>query len=112
MKFRQTDAPRIAAANASFSTAFAYHFEQDGRLPSHKVPIRDRRRPDPLAKIFDAEVVPKLEAAPALRAVAVLEELQRLHSELAGLTADAGATDPGMAGTAWCRSREDLPRGS
>ena len=83
MKFRKTDAPRIAAAKASFSTASAYRFEQDGRLPSNKVPVRDRRRPDPLATIFDAEVVPMLEAAPALRSVAIFEELQRLHSDLA-----------------------------
>ena len=83
MKFRKIDAPRIAAAKASFSTASAYRFEQDGRLPSNEVPVRDRRRPDPLATIFDAEVVPMLEAAPALRSVAIFEELQRLHSDLA-----------------------------
>ena len=76
MKFRVTDAPRVAAAKASFSTASGYRFEQDGRLPSHKVPVRTRRRPDPLADIFDTEVVPMLTAAPGLRAVAVLEELQ------------------------------------
>ena len=83
MKFRKTDAPHVAAAKASFSTATAYRFEQDGRLPSHKAPVRERRRPDPLADIFDAEVVPMLAAAPALRAVAVFEELQRRHSGLA-----------------------------
>jgi hypothetical protein len=83
MKFRETDAPRVAAAKASFSTASGYRFEQDGRLPSHKVQVRTRRRPDPLADIFDTEVVPMLTAAPALRAVAVFEELQRRHSGLA-----------------------------
>ena len=83
MKFRDTDAPRVAAAKASFSTASGYRFEQDGRLPSHKVQVRTRRRPDPLADIFDTEVVLMLTEAPALRAVAVFEELQRRHSGLA-----------------------------
>jgi len=83
MKFRETDAPLVAAAKAAFSTATAYRIEQDGRLPSHRAPVRGRRRPDPLADIFDAEVVPMLEAAPGLRAVAVFEELQRRHSGLA-----------------------------
>ena len=75
IKFRKTDA--VAAAKASFSTATAYRFDHDGRLPSLKLPVRDRRRPDPLADIFDAEIVPMLQAAPSLRAVAILEEMQR-----------------------------------
>jgi hypothetical protein len=32
MKFRQTEAPPVAAAKASISTATAYRFEQDRRL--------------------------------------------------------------------------------
>ncbi len=83
MKFRQTDATAVAAAKASFSAATAYRFEQDGRLPSHKMVLRERRRPDPLADIFDAEIVPMLKAAPGLRAVAVFEEMQRRHPDLA-----------------------------
>ena len=66
MKFRQTDAARVAAAKASFSAATAYRFEQDPRLPSQKAKVRERRRPDPLVDIFDAEVVPLLKAAPGL----------------------------------------------
>ena len=83
MKFRKTDAAAVAAAKASFSTATAYRFEHDGRLPSHKRPVRERRRPDPLADIFDAEIVPMLQAAPSLRAVAIFEEMQRRHADLA-----------------------------
>jgi hypothetical protein len=71
MKFRQTDLPPVAAAKASISTATAYRFEQDRRLPSHKERVRARRRPDPLADVFDTEVVPMLKAAPGLRAVAI-----------------------------------------
>jgi hypothetical protein len=60
MTFRQTDGPAISAAKASLSTATAYRFEHDHRLPSSRRPVRGRRRPDPLADFFDAEVVPML----------------------------------------------------
>ena len=82
MKFRQTDAPPVAAAKASISAATAYRFEQDRRLPSHHELTRSRRRPDPLADFFDIEIVPVLKAAPGLRAVAIFEEMQRRHPGL------------------------------
>ena len=82
MKFRQTERPPVAAAKASISAATAYRFEQDRRLPSDKEMGRGRRRPDPLAGIFDAEIVPMLKAAPELRAVAIFEEMQRRHADL------------------------------
>ena len=82
MKMRQTMSPRSAAACAAFSTATAYRLEADMRLPSQKKAPRGRRRPDPLAGIFDEEIVPLLEAAPGIRAVAVFEEMQRRHPEL------------------------------
>src|SRR3546814_1948604 len=56
--------------------------ERDAQLPSQKKEPRGCRRPDPLADIFDSEVVPLLEAAPGLRAVTVFEEMQRRHPEL------------------------------
>jgi len=82
MKFRQTDTPPQAAAKASFSTSTAYRLEKGSRLPSQKNVPRERRRPDPLADIFDAEIVPMLRAAPGLRAIAVFEEMARRHPEL------------------------------
>ena len=82
MKFRQTDSPPIAAAKASISPATAYRFEHDHRLPSDHQQIRGRRRPDPLADFFEAEIVPMLKAAPELRAVAIFEEMQRRHPDL------------------------------
>jgi len=82
MKFRQTDAPPVAAAKASISAATAYRFEQDRRLPSQKEKVRGSRRPDPLADFFDAEIIPMLKAAPELRAVAIFEEMQRRHPDL------------------------------
>jgi transposase InsO family protein len=81
MTFRRSDSP-AAAAKAAFSTASAYRLEEDPRLPSQTASPRARRRPDPLAGIFEEEVVPLLEAAPGLRPVAVFEELRRRHPEL------------------------------
>jgi hypothetical protein len=83
MKSRQTNAPAIAAARAGFSTATAYRTEADPRLPSQKNKSRGRRGPDPLAGVWEAEIVPMLEAAPTIRAVAIYEEICRRHPELA-----------------------------
>jgi hypothetical protein len=77
MKSRQSNAPAIAAAKAGFSTATAYRIEADPRLPSQKKEPRGRRRPDPLAGVWDSEIVPMLEAAPGIRAVAIFEEVCR-----------------------------------
>jgi transposase InsO family protein len=82
MKYRQTDSPPVAAAKASFSSSTAYRFEKDRRLPSQNKGGRDRRRPDPLASVFETEVVPMLKAAPGVRAVAIFEEMLRRHPEL------------------------------
>ena len=82
MRSRQQTALRAAAAKAGFSAATAYRVEADPRLPSTKKKARGRRRPDPLAGIFEEELVPLLEQAPDLRAVALFEELMRRHPEL------------------------------
>ncbi len=82
MKHRQTDAPPVAAAKAGFSEATAYRLEEGPRLPSQKAGRRDRRRPDPLAAIFETEVVPLLESSPELRPVAIFAEMRRRHPEL------------------------------
>ena len=82
MTFRHIDGPAIAAAKASISTATAYRYEHHHQLPSAHKQARGRRRPDPLADFFDAEVVPMLKAAPGLRAVAIFDEMQRRHPSL------------------------------
>ena len=82
MLFRQKNALQAAAAKAGFSTATAYRIEADPRLPSTKTKPRGRRRPDPLAGIFEEEIVPLLEQTPGIRAVALFEELMRRHPEL------------------------------
>src|SRR5262249_10204679 len=79
---RLIDTPAVAAAKAGFSTATAYRIEADPRLPSQKKGPRGRRRPDPLATVWDSEIVPMLEAAPGIRAVAIFEALLRCHPEL------------------------------
>lgn len=66
MKFRQTDTVPIAAAKSGFSASSAYRIEKDRRLPSQRKVRRERRRPDPLADVWQSEIVPILEAAPGL----------------------------------------------
>ena len=83
MKSRQTNVPALAAAKAGFSTATGYRIEADPRLPSQKKKPRARRRPDPLAGVWDSEIVPMLKAAPGIRAVAIFEEICRRHPEIA-----------------------------
>src|SRR5258705_7228531 len=89
MSYRQTHDAAVAAAKAGFSTATGYRIENDPRLPSQKKAPRGRRRPDPLAEVWDSEIVPILKAAPGLRAIAVLEEIRRRHPEIG----------PGIRGT-------------
>jgi transposase InsO family protein len=82
MKSRLTVKKPAAAAQAAISLRTAYRIESDPRLPSQIAAPRGRRRPDPLIAIFDAEIVPMLEAAPGLRPIAIFEEMQRRHPEL------------------------------
>jgi transposase InsO family protein len=82
MTFRRTEPVPVAAAKAGFSTATAYRIEQDPRPPSQRAAPRGRRRPDPLAAVWDSEIVPLLQAAPGLRPVAVFEEVLRRHPAL------------------------------
>ena len=82
MTHRKKDRPALAGAKAGFSTATAYRIEADAGRSSEKRKGRGRRRPDPLAGIFEEEIVPLLEASPGLRAVALYEEMMRRHPEL------------------------------
>src|SRR5882762_8726538 len=82
MSFRQTETASVSAAKAGFSTASAYRMEQDLRLPSQKRSPRGRRRRDPLAAVWDSEVVPLLKSVPGLRPVAIFDEIRRRHPEI------------------------------
>ena len=82
MDFHRTDATDLAAAKAGFSSSTGRRLDIDPRLPSQKRRPRGRRRADPLADVWDAEVVPMLKAAPGLRPVTIFEELQRRRPDL------------------------------
>ncbi len=82
MNYRKTCSREAAAVRAGFSTATAYRLEADLRPPSQKKQPRSRRRPDPLAPYWDAEIVPMLKAAPGVRVIGVLEELRWRHPDL------------------------------
>ena len=43
---------------------------------------RGRRRRDPLAEVWDSEVVPLLKSAPGLRPVAIFDEIRRRYPEI------------------------------
>src|ERR1700704_6822267 len=83
MIYRHSKDATVAAARSGFSRAPGYRIEDDPRLPSQKKVPRGRRRPDPLAAIWDGEIVPILQSAPGIRAIAVLEEIRRRHPEIA-----------------------------
>ena len=82
MKLRKTDTTEVAAAKAGFSRATGYRLAADPPLPSQETKPRGRRRPDPLADVFDTVVVPILESSPGIRPVGVFQELMRRHPEL------------------------------
>lgn len=82
MTYRKNHPVPVAAAKAGMSTATGYRLNADPTLPSQKKGRRERRRPDPLADIFDSEVVPMLEASPGLRSIAIFEEMMRRHPDL------------------------------
>jgi hypothetical protein len=79
MKLRDTHTPAIAGAKAGFSTATAYLLEKELHLRPAGKAARERRRPDPLIDIWDSEIVPMLSAAPGLRSVAIIEEMNRRY---------------------------------
>ena len=82
MHHRRTHSREVAAARAGFSTTTGARLDGDPRPPSQKQLPRGRRRPDPLAAVWDTEIVPLLQATPGLRPFAVFVEMLRRHPEL------------------------------
>ena len=82
MKLRKTHTIEVASAKAGFSRATGYRVAADPPLPDQEAKPRGRRRPDPLADVFDTVVVPILENSPSIRPVGVFQELMRRHPEL------------------------------
>lgn len=68
-----------AAAKAGMSVRTARRVERATALPSQRAPRTWRTRQDPLAAVWDSEVVPLLSRDAQLNAVTLLEELQRRH---------------------------------
>ncbi|MEX1074452.1 MAG: IS21 family transposase [Burkholderiales bacterium] len=68
-----------AAAKTGISVSSAGRIERRVALPSQRGARGWRTRADPLGEVWDGEIVPLLERAPALMAVTVLEELQGRH---------------------------------
>lgn len=76
-QLRQRLGQEAAAAKVGISERTARRIERRQELPSQRGPRTWRTRPDPLAAVWETEVLPMLRAAPGLTAVTVLEELQR-----------------------------------
>src|SRR3954454_13052084 len=74
MDLRRTHTRQAAAAKAGFSATTGARLDADPQLPSQKQEPRGRRRPDPLAAVWDSEIIPLLEAMPALRPISILAE--------------------------------------
>ncbi|MBC7286264.1 IS21 family transposase [Hoeflea sp.] len=83
MTLRPHHTQKIAAAKAGFSASTGSRIDHDPRPPSRK--NQDRRhaggKPDPLAGLWEEEIVPFLEQTPGLRPVTVLEQLQLRHPD-------------------------------
>lgn len=82
MTARLTRPQTTAAAIAGISVATGRRLEHDPRPPSARKEARQyRTRVDPLEGLWDEAVVPMLEAAPGLRPITVLGELDRRHPD-------------------------------
>jgi hypothetical protein len=83
MSLRKTHPQKTAAAMAGFSPSTGHRAEKDPRLPSerHRARRHGGGKPDPLADLWDKEIVPLLTNTPGLKPITVLEEMQRRHPE-------------------------------
>jgi transposase InsO family protein len=68
-----------AASKAGISERSARRIESLAALPSQRPARQWRTRPDPLAGVWEAELLPLLQTSPHLNGVTLLEELQRRH---------------------------------
>ena len=80
MRLHTDHTQATAAVKAGLSVATARRIDHDPRPPSAKKQRRMyRTRPDPLAGLWDEEIVPLLRAAPGLRPITLFDELARRH---------------------------------
>lgn len=78
-RYRLMHSQEASAAKSGMSVRTARRVDQAQALPSQREPRAWRTREDPLEEVWEAEVVPLLEADPMLNGVTLLEELQRRH---------------------------------
>jgi hypothetical protein len=69
----------VAAAKTGISVRTARRLESTDKLPSQRGSRTWRTRADPFELVWQSEIVPLLEATPALTAMTLLEEIQRRH---------------------------------
>jgi len=75
------DSQERAASRSGFSERSGRRIEKGEGGPEHRKPRRHRTRKDPLASVWESELVPMLEAQPGFKAVTLLEHLQRRYPE-------------------------------
>jgi len=75
------DSQERAASRSGFSERSGRRIDKDECGPEHRKPRRHRTRKDPLASVWKPELVPMLEAHPALKPVTLLEHLQRQYPD-------------------------------
>jgi len=73
------DSQERAASRGGFSERSGRRIEQGEGGPEHRKPRHHRTRKDPFASVWEPELVPMLEAYPGLKAVTLLEYLQRQY---------------------------------
>jgi hypothetical protein len=81
---RRQATQEIAAARMGISVRSARRIEKAEKLPSQRGPRHWRTRSDPLAGVWEAELVPLLEAEPGLQGRTLFEELQQRHGDRFG----------------------------
>ena len=85
MRLRTDHTQITSAAKSGLSLATGKRIDRDPRAPSAKKQRRIyRTRPDPLADVWDEEIVPLLQAAPGLRPISLFDELARRHPDRIG----------------------------
>jgi transposase InsO family protein len=78
-KLRTSHRQEVAAAKAGISVRSARRIDSNEALPSQRDARSWRTRADPFEAVWQSEIVPILEASPALTATTLLEEVQRRH---------------------------------
>lgn len=81
---RREATQEIAAARMGISVRSARRIEKAEKLPSPRGPRHWRTRADPLAGVWESELVPLLEAEPGLPGRTLFEELQQRHGDRFG----------------------------